>query len=422
MPSAVLAVAIVIAMLAPLARAQGSSPFVEHALAGVPPGVEIQGSITFAPDGSQVAYVGSVKGRPVPVIGSKAFDAYWFVDGPRFGAGGRVAFRVMNRSGKRALRCWVLLDGKRTAPNDGIDQLAWSPDGLKLAYWTRPGSEIAEDGSCRGGDMVLVVDGRTGAKWRDAPTLSPPRWSADSNHVLTIASNPPKAYLLLDDKPFLEGVAFNGPIFSPDGKRIACAIVRPPSPEDGTATGIQDGSRWFVACGALRLGLDFDSAASPVFSPDGARIAFKAAKGGRVGVAVDETVAMLDWDFVSEPVFSPDGTHLAFAASKGCTFPPMLLVLREGDGHVKGGRWQLVLDGTPTGETYEAMTDVTFSPDSRRIAFRALCGTKWRIVCGTQMSVEFDFVGPPRFSPDSSRVAFGVLKGREFAWTVLSLE
>ena len=402
-------------------QAAGDVRFVEHALATIPDGVEVDGAIEFAPDGSQVAYVGKQGGRSVPVIGDKVGEAFEFVDPPVFGArGDSVAFRVGKRTSPKTERWWVLLGGKKTAENDWIGALAWSPDGSKLAYWTQPGAKIGSDGAYTGGDLVLVIDGKKGAKWDDADALMAPRWSRDSKQVVSSAMKNGEWCVIVGDKVHAKAGLIDGPIFSPDGKRVAYATVKEMDSYDESAPPPLAMS-WVVVCEKKRYGERCDSSGSPVFSPNGKRIAYKAAKNGMVGVAVDDDQPEGAWSCVSEPVWSSDGKLLAYAAAKGAEIDPNWLVTREGAWSATGGAWQLVVDGKPAPATFDGIRELTASPDGRSFACCVRKGAKWRVVCGEKQSDEFDQVGAPVYDETGERLAFGVRDGRSLAWKVLAL-
>lgn len=403
--------------IAPHASGEEDARFQEHAIASVPRGLDVERGVVFSPDALHVAYVGRKGDESVPVIDARVFDAEWYVHSPRVSADGRVAFVLVKPPAKRVQVSSLLLDGKRVPGSEGIDAPEFSPDGRRLAYVADPECRIADDRS-RMGPFVLVVDAKKGSKWHGVAQVS---WSSDSAHVVAVAEREKGGYCLtLDDKPLAEGARYDGPCFSPDGSRIAYGCEHP----KGKALA-PDVTRikWYIACGASRLGLDFDNAGSPVFSPDGKRIAFKAERAGRVGISIDGAAPVGDWSFVTTPAFSPDGKHMAFTASADCEVMPGYRVTTiPGAGIVTGGSWQVVLDGKAGDAKFGAVDALTFSPDSGRLAFRARSGERWRVHCGAAKSEEFDFVGPPVFSPDGRRVGFGVLQGREFAWKVLVLE
>jgi Tol biopolymer transport system component len=406
----------------PLA-AQREALFVGHPLPTVPEGVELDGAPVFAPDGTQVAYAGKRDGALVPIVGEEIGESFDFIDPPVFGASGeQVAFRVGKRANKKSEDWWIWRDGKKTESNDWIGALSWSPDGSKLAYWTQPGAKLESDGSYKRGGMVLVVDGRKGAKWNDADALTPPVWSEDSKVVATSAMKGGEWCVLLGDKPSTKAPFIDSVSLSRDGKSFAVAAKRVSMAQFDPGAVAPTEMHWEVILGKRTFGVNFESAASPTISPDGRRVAYKVTTANKCGIAIDDEEPKLPWDFVTRPVWSDDSRRLAYAGVQGGELDRAWIVSKEGDLVIKAGSWRLVVDGEPTGENFDELRDIVFSPSGKLAAFRARTGAKWQIVCGTTKSESFDFAGPPSFDTDSRRLAFGIRNGREFAWKVLELE
>ncbi|MBI4880194.1 MAG: PD40 domain-containing protein [Planctomycetes bacterium] len=411
------------ALVAATAFARQDAFSVDRLLVRAPAGVAATPAIAFAPDGTRVAYVGTKDGKSVPVVGEDIGDAFDFVDPPVFApSSAQVAFRAGKRVSSKSEKWWILLDGKKTAQNDWIGALSWSPDGKRLAYWTQPGARIGADGAYTGGDLVLVIDGKKGAKWADADALSPPVWSADSKVVASTAMKGGEWHVLLDDKSVAKGVCLKEVTLSANGKRYAFSRLRLPARSASGPGAPPPVMTWEVVGLGGTLGARYESAGTPAISPNGAKVAFKAAQGGKVGLAVDDEPARLEWDFVSGASWSNDGKHLACAVATGCTVDPTWLVTSEGDWSVKGGEWRLLVDGEPRGEPYDELRDLTFSDDGQLLACRARKEGKWRIVCGDRASDAFDLVGPPRFSQDGRLVGFGARLGDELLWRTLAVK
>lgn len=67
-------------------------------------------------------------------------------------------------------------------------------------------------------------------------------------------------------------------------------------------------------------------------------------------------------------------------------------------------------------KNYAAVSGITFSPDSRHIAYAAMRRDKWFVVLDDIEYEPYDDIGKtsPVFSPDSKRIAYGARRGREW--------
>src|SRR6516164_8307620 len=73
------------------------------------------------------------------------------------------------------------------------------------------------------------------------------------------------------------------------------------------------------------------------------------------------------------------------------------------------GVWRLVVDGIEHGEYPRILgSPPAFSPDSKRVAYRAVRGDRMLVVVDGQEGPQYDAIGEgdPIFSPDSKRVAY----------------
>ena len=220
----------------------------------------------------------------------------------------------------------VGLDGKTprrlTRHNDFDNYPAWSPDGTRVAFVSNRDVPDIEK-TWRAGLYTMAADG------------------AD---VRRLAAG-------------LEGVAWQPPAWSPDGRSLAVAGVEP-----GDAHGLYlvhtDGA------GFVRLA---DAISGGAWSPDGARLAFAKPEGAGVAlytIAVDGADAQrvttvrgwelssgpdLRWAWIPTVAWSPDGAKLLYSC-----WPRRFCVV--------------TLDGEPVGENPLLGGRAVWSPDGARIA------------------------------------------------------
>jgi WD40 repeat protein len=170
--------------------------------------------------------------------------------------------------------------------------------------------------------------------------------------------------------------------FSPDGRHVAAVVKRP----DGAAIWI-DGVE-----GKLQ---EWILPSSPVWSPDGGRLAYNVQRGENLLVVVG-TEEQKPYADVSHVTFSPDGKRLAYTAK-----------LTANSSGVS-----IVLDGVE-GTAYPTITprSLSFSPDGKRFAYRVETGTKQFWVIDGKELPQHDRVGPITFSKDGTRFGYSAADG-----------
>jgi hypothetical protein len=166
------------------------------------------------------------------------------------------------------------------------------------------------------------------------------------------------------------------PFFSPDDRHLVFGVV-----VGGDVRLVVDGSQ----LPGVR-----PAAGRPVFSPDGSRFAYTAARRDSVvheWVVLDD-VADPESDGIGEGsmVFSPDSRHFAYA--------------REANS-----RWEYVVDGD-AGPAFMRLELGVFNADGSRFAFPASDGGRWFLVEDGRAGPSFERVSSPIFSPDGSRLAY----------------
>jgi S1-C subfamily serine protease len=269
----------------------------------------------------------------------------------------------------------VVVDGKEGPEYDQIVGPVFSPDGKRLAY-----------AACRGSGWRVVVDGGEGKEYLQVST---PVFSPDSKRVAYLASGEGMRVVAdgIEGKsyPFIDQLAF-----SPDGKRLAYVATRVGKGTCVVVEGEEEGEYVFVR------GL--------VFSPDGKRLAYEARKGTKMLLVVDGRVEreceVGGFDHIT---FSPDGKRLGYRL---VSVP---------------GRWRVVVDGAEdkeyrsTGglswELVQASAPFIFSPDGKSVAYRAAndAGEQFVVLDGVE-GKKYASVGLLTFSPDSRRLAYAAVR------------
>lgn len=343
------------------------------------------GRISYAArrEGKWFVFLDGVPGPALDEAGRPLFSA----DGRRFGYIGRV-------DGLRR----VYLDHEAQAGTDSTIDFALSRDGSHLAC------------GIQWGDTAWVtLDGVPGPRFRHLveETLA---FAPDGGRFGYVAGDDRGRIPVLDQQEWEPAEEADGPIFSPDGSRVAFAVMRAGkwaiAEPDGTgpwcdtiASGdlfdssgshlayaaAQDG-RWVVFVDGVR-GPEFDNAHAPVFSSDGKRVGYLARRGGRWLAVVDGTEGP-EYESVASggPAFSPDGTHVSYLAGSG-------------------KKWQLVMDGVAGPPHQSLLGHPTFSPDGRHYAYCARDKNRWfPVIDGAPVDARYDAIvaGAPTWLDDST--------------------
>lgn len=223
----------------------------------------------------------------------------------------------------------VVFDGD---PLLHVAQIAWSPDGSRIAYLDAIPAER--------GIYVADPDGSDPVKLTDGANDAWPSWSPDGSKIVFSSSAddptlptcepgadfrcPTDVYVVDADGTDLTRLTDDAapeyqPAWSPNGDRIA--FVRSSGGTAGEAPLIftmdVDGSDVRQASSG-EGGSDF----SPSWSPDGSRIAFVGFRFENTGIWVvdangsnEHQIVGKDWYSVQDPVWSPAGDLIAFAGS-----------------------------------------------------------------------------------------------------------
>ena len=206
------------------------------------------------------------------------------------------------------------------------------------------------------------------------------------------------------------------PAWSPDGTRIAFVSERDGNPEIYVINA--DGS------GLTRLTHSSTSDAAPDWSPDGRRIAFVSDRDGNTEIYVmpapgpqaqvssggsDQTRLTDNPADDLSPVWSPDGSRIAFHSNRDGNFEIYVMPAPGPQAQVSAdGSNAVNLTGNPADDWGPA-----WSPDGSRIAFYSDRDGRHEIYVmnadgsgQTNLTINPATEGYPAWSPDGSRIAF----------------
>ncbi|MBU5615181.1 TolB-like translocation protein [Geomonas azotofigens] len=390
-----------------------------------------------------------------------------------FNATGRGAFYLAEQGGK----FHVVHNGKAGSSYTNILTPTLSPDGQRLAYQAYVDDKVR-----------MVVDGKEGDI---AEELEVPYFSPDSKHVVYQAKSGGAWHFVVDGRSFPTGKTQHSEFgFNADSSRIAYVdsvdegakprlvvtdlSFKKQTVREGTGSlmVISDDKTRIAAVSdaggkqrvvelsfakpdAVKEGPLYDRIKDLVISPDGSSVAYVAQKGGtRVLVWNDQEKPFPAGELVGSIAIRPGnkGVGVLVALNGSCVFhepfsgaAPQkrpydevgeLAYSKDGSGYVYLGRKVtpgvtgksifLVVNGKE-GPRYDKIIQPTFSPDGRRVVYRARQdGKRFMVVSDLDGKVVrqdpvYEMVFPPAFSADGQLLAYGVKDGAKLVWKVEKL-
>lgn len=180
---------------------------------------------------------------------------------------------------------------------------------------------------------------------------------------------------------------------------------------------------------------------TPIFSPDGDRVAYIGIDRKDVHLVVDGKLGPL-FDKIWEVQFSPDSKHFAYLASlTDNKKSDVYLVINHRKGQkvltikemgfspdsrhlayiamLSDGKWHVIVDNQKEGPGFDIIYSIVWSPDSKHLSY--IAGDKqllYVVLDGKKTSVSGKFIGMTSFSPDSTQFAVAAYDLEEKIWTI----
>jgi Tol biopolymer transport system component len=269
-----------------------------------------------------------------------------------------------------------------TSTKTGVGGGVWSPNGKQIAFSARSAGERSLD------IYVINADGtgETNLTRTKASSEGAPSWSPDSKKITYLRGSDPSGEIYNDiyvmnsdgtsqtrlikatDTKHFE-VGFESPVWSPDGEKITfMRTTRVDFDNSSTSSAVPatGPSGLYVmkpdGTGLRKLSKEMPYAQSPLWSPEGKKIAFSGAGQKKYVVNVGDTepreLVPNVRDHISSYSWSPNAKKIAFAAV-----------------HYRGELDIYVIDADGTGQTNITSTktiiedEPSWSPDGKQIAF-----------------------------------------------------
>lgn len=282
---------------------------------------------------------------------------------------------------RRGEQWHAVIDGEAGPGYDEIRMdggLVFSLDGQRFAYAAR-----------RGDQWTAVVDGRESPLYDQVYAL---RFSPDSRRV-TYAGIRKQGndVLVRDDEVMAEAQVLDNhsATFSPDGRRFACIALLPDPVVvvDGEAhPSYGEVANW-----------------SLTFSPDSQHFAYVAYSRDQWRLVLDGEPGAI-CTRIGCPRFSPNSSMAFYDARKG---DKAVLVSGEEESPEYddiGALTPSSADGT--GSIWDVLPIVQFSPNGKRVAYRAKLADEWFVVVDGREGPAFTAIAHGAFSPDGKSFAY----------------
>ncbi len=404
-------------------------------LGKIPAGFEIvPGSLRVADDGSRAACVVRKGEKEFPLVGDDLGTGFYSVWTPALHRSGKhVAFRVTKTTSRNAT-CSVIYNGRTVATDDYIGPVVLDPETGTPVYWVSSGWINNADGSLSHGPMTLHFGKAKGKKWVFASMQHAPSFPARGGSVFSVGSRGGDLTILrLDSKGKEQALEQDASspievVVSPDGSEIAYTYLtnanKPSYSDDPSLCAVRreriegrDPKK-----PAPNESAGYESAGSPVFSPDGTHLAFRARAGNKFGVVLDHrSDVALEFDFVDAVSINPKSGVLAYRAAMGCKIEGEIEDSVLHGAEAKGGKWFVVF-GEERSKQYEAVGEPVWSPDGSRCAYAAQTDSGWRVFHERLSSEAYDEISPLVWTPDGRSVQFAGLVDGEIRWSRLEVE
>ena len=296
--------------------------------------------------------------------------------------------------------------------------LILSPDGKRFSYVV-----------VRGGKKLVLLDGKPSKLWENLGEGSF-RFSQDGKRFAYRAGDLTGQYVLSDGQSYgpFEGVSCIE--FSLDSRRLAF--------------GVQDKSAWHMIVDGKKSKPYLEAVNSPVFSPDGKRLAFVTVKNDALVLVLDDQEVDLlgrGLKLTKEAplAFSPQGDHFGYVCVRKDQKQCVVLDGKEQSAHGAidaGPRFspdgrlvyvavesqeQYVVIGGVQGPRYTGIIKhgVVFNSDGRRFAYGATRGDKWfMVIDGVEGPALMDGIAKAAYSfqADGSITVLGSYSGNLYSF------